>query len=527
VLSLIFVLFIKFLSNIIYLYLNTSYFVLIIEMKLCYIISTCDKYLDNRVKHQMDTMLKNMNKNDIYYLTSKPDIPNRRFGWNCMDDDKNITWKYIHFIYNMNIQDNYDWYIFFDDDTFVFENRLKNLLKEYNTDENYYIGNELDHVKNEFCSYMSGGAGYCISRALYKIIYNYVIEIGINNAFKHWCDDLCIGIWIDELKNKFNVNIVDNKLFSCGLHQMENELSDNITFHKVITEEQYDFYSLIANKETTSPIVPIVDKKLDTVFALVTDFKYFDKAKRTIIDLRSKGNWQKDIVLVTIDFDLNTNFKEFYNIIEIKFPLIDKTILLSKIGENGFTNNPDKRELNKLNQWEKLHVFDDYFLKWSRVVYLDAGLRVLDDVNNLLEVDYKNKIVAPRDGKIYENAEFIHQISFDNQELIKDFINEFGEEVLKSTFMLNCMWIYDTNLLNLCDKTQLIDAMNKYTFCKNNEMVIMNILFHFKYHLWERLPILSSNGKILFDWSELNNPGTTWKDYCFIKYPASLSFEDT
>ena len=98
-------------------------------MKICYIISTCNKYLDTRVKHQMDIMLKNVNKEDIYYLTSKPDIKNRHFGWYVMDDEKNITWKYIHFIYNMNID--YDWYIFIDDDTFVFEKRLINLLKIY------------------------------------------------------------------------------------------------------------------------------------------------------------------------------------------------------------------------------------------------------------------------------------------------------------------------------------------------------------------------------------------------------------
>jgi hypothetical protein len=60
-------------------------------MKICYIISTCDKYLDSRVKYQMDIMLKNVNKEDIYYLTSQPDIKNRQFGWYCMDDEKNIT----------------------------------------------------------------------------------------------------------------------------------------------------------------------------------------------------------------------------------------------------------------------------------------------------------------------------------------------------------------------------------------------------------------------------------------------------
>ena len=73
---------------------------------------------------------------------------------------------------------------------------------------------------------------------------------------------------------------------------------------------------------------------------------------------------------------------------------------------------------------------------------------------------------------------------------------------------------------------KMIEAMNKYPFCKTNEMGVMNIMFHFKYNLWERLPIKSSNDKILFDWCELNNLKTKWSDYCYIKYPVSISFED-
>jgi hypothetical protein len=95
----------------------------------------------------METYLKDVPTQDIYYLTSKPNIEKRQFGWNCMDDPKNITWKYIYFIYNMNIPQ-YDWYIFIDDDTFVFQNRLENLLQQYNHSDYYYIGKELDHIKN-------------------------------------------------------------------------------------------------------------------------------------------------------------------------------------------------------------------------------------------------------------------------------------------------------------------------------------------------------------------------------------------
>jgi hypothetical protein len=376
---------------------------------------------------------------------------------------------------------------------------------------------------------MSGGAGYAISNKLYSHIVSYIKQKGINESYysivntEFQPDDLCIGLWIQDIAKENKINQIDNDLFHVGLHEDSNEIQNAITFHKVITKEQYEFYYSESINERIYTSEPL-SKPDNTVFVLLSDANYFNKTKRTIIDLRSKGNWRGDMVLITIDFKLNANFKDFYNITEVTFPQIDKSILLSKIGENGFSDSTDKRELNKLNQWEKLHVFDDYFMKWSRVVYVDAGLRVLDDVCYLLELDYKNKLLAPKDGKLYDDQEFNCQLSYDKPEFIDDLKNEYGDNILKSNYMLNCIWIYDTNILHLCDKNQLIEAMNKYSFCKTNEMGIMNIMFHFKYHLWERFPIKSSNGKILFDWCELNNDGTHWKDYCYIKYPVTISF---
>jgi hypothetical protein len=100
----------------------------------------------------METMFKNIDKRDIYYLTSKPNEDKIHFGWNTMDDTQNITWKYIHFIYNMKDEFlNYDWYVLIDDDTFVFHERLQTYLSTFNSKENYYIGKELDHIKKDFC----------------------------------------------------------------------------------------------------------------------------------------------------------------------------------------------------------------------------------------------------------------------------------------------------------------------------------------------------------------------------------------
>jgi hypothetical protein len=494
-------------------------------MRVCYIISTCDKYLNTRVKYQMNTFLKDINKNDIYYLTSKPNKQERQFGWNCMDDEKNITWKYIHFIYNMTDILNYDWYIFIDDDTFVFKNRLENYLKSFNKNDMYYIGYQCQHENWQLPHYLSGGAGYAISSKLYNEIFNYIRSNGINNSFKHWCDDLCIGMWIDELSKKYKINRIHNSKFLVSHFKHVKELDDALTAHQISTIEENNLCYALSKRDEFELNNVKPSNQTKTVFVLVTDLLYFNRAKRTIIDLRSKGKWFDDIVLITIDFSLNKNFKEFYNIIEVKFEKIDTSILLHKIGENGFSNS-DKREINKLNQWEKLHVFDDYFMKWNRIVFLDAGLRVLDDVKYLLDLDFKDKILAPKDGMFNKRQTFGCQLSYDNLDTIEMVKKDFGEDIFDEIYFLNCIWIYDTNILRLCDKKQLIEAMNIYTLCRNNEMGIMNLLFRFKYNLWEAFPFKINSGKILFDWSELNNPNTNWRDYCYIKYPVTISFDD-
>jgi lipopolysaccharide biosynthesis glycosyltransferase len=267
-------------------------------------------------------------------------------------------------------------------------------------------------------------------------------------------------------------------------------------------------------------------KNIDTAVVLITDKNYFKRAEKTIIDIRTKGKWYDTIVLITIDFELNKNVIDYYNLTAIRFPLIDKSILLNKIKESLI---PDGRDLNKTNQWEKLHVFDDYFKKWSRIIYFDSGLRVLDSIEYLLELDYKGKILAPNDTGNYNNRHdkiFTHQISHHDPTLVNELIGDFGDHILESEYFLNCIWVYDTAILDICNKEELMNVMNKYPICKTNEMCIMNLSFNFKYKLWKEFPIQASNKKILFEWCELNSPTPrTWHDYCFIKYPMTIPLQ--
>ena len=216
------------------------------------------------------------------------------------------------------------------------------------------------------------------------------------------------------------------------------------------------------------------------------------------------------------------------DIIEVKFDEIDKSEYLKKIGD-GLPEG-DSRILNKLTQWEKFHVFDQFFSKWNRVIYLDAGLRVLDSVKYLLELEYKGLFLCPDENETEEKQlrnVFNSQISKKDLLLREKLINEYGEFILNENNFLNCIWIYDTNILQTIKKQELINVFNDYPLFLTNEMGVMNLIIAMKYKLWKPFPKVASNGKYLFDWCELNRQGTFWNNYCLIKYPVSIKFEDT
>jgi hypothetical protein len=476
-------------------------------MKIAYIISTCEKYISTRVEYQKKTFLKYVSDEDIYYLSSKMNETNRIFGWNVPDDPEHILLKYTEFFKNISLD--YDWYIFIDDDTFVFPNRIEKMINEnrYNPKDNIYVGKILDHIQYEWGLYMSGGAGYIVSRNLYEHFLKIVREETHEKIFRHWCDDLCIGLWILEIAKFEPVTTINNDDFHIEMNESEESLYKAITFHHLKKKEHYDYYNYYLDREYTTIV-------------LVTDLHYLYRTITTIRDLRL--TWNGSIQLITVDFDLLDYLKKEYNINEVKFSKIETTQLLEKIGPNGFSNS-DKREINKLTQWEKLHVFDETFCKWKRVIFMDAGLRVLDSINPLLELDFKGKFVCPSDlgdGPEKNGNLFECQLSQDNPELMETLVDNFGKNILSSSYFLNCIWIYDTDILQICNKREMLEAMNKYPLCKTNEMGIMNLLLNFKYGLWQPFPWKASNGKYLFDWSDYNRPGSKPEEYCFLKYPS-------
>ena len=280
---------------------------------------------------------------------------------------------------------------------------------------------------------------------------------------------------------------------------------------------------------------------VSTVVVTLTDAGYYHKARRTIIDIRSRGEWTGDLVLITVGFDAAPNFLDYYKVTPFRVEHIDTSVLLEKYKQCPIRPTCDNREWGKLTQWDKFYVFDKWFIQWSKVIYLDAGLRVLDRIEYLANISCNGLLMAPDDTPEYDTQKrFGGIIETDkNVDAVNELFTEYSPDILQERYFLNCIWMYDTALLKTISFEDCVFTMNKYPICRCNEMTVMNLLFTFKHKVWKPFPEFidikrltsydnkNDNKKRLFGWTEYdrNYGNTTWRDFCFLKYPTTINFD--
>ena len=261
-----------------------------------------------------------------------------------------------------------------------------------------------------------------------------------------------------------------------------------------------------------------------TVFVTLTDTSYFSKAKRTIEELRVKGGWDGDIVLLTVDFRLHDPIE---GVICKEIHHIDHQPLFDIWQKNPIRKMDDNRHHGKVYQWDKLQVFDEFFTNWDRVVFLDAGMRICDSVQPLLHLDYKNSFLAPDDSDPYDNGNRLKcQFDWDaNPPVTEKLLNTFKIDLLQMKYFLNCIFVFDTKLISdFKPKETMLQWIYEYPICLCNEMGIMNLFFTVQNKVWKPFPQRTSdNSKYLFGWSEYNyKEKPDWKQFCFLKYPCTI-----
>jgi hypothetical protein len=213
-------------------------------MSVCFIVLTCEKYIPTRVKWQTDTFLKEVNPEDIYFLScsERKEGIYKIYGWNTPDNYEGCPLKYVSFLKNITI--NYDWYCFIDDDSFIHINNLKEYLKSYDHRDNLYIGHLCTHISPRF--YMAGGAGFILSRSLYYELLAYIRHTDNEKLLISNYGDYCMGMWV---KNIENVVIIEgNDYFYQTKYNENSNMKNFISYHFMNSIEDFTYCSEMSKK---------------------------------------------------------------------------------------------------------------------------------------------------------------------------------------------------------------------------------------------------------------------------------------
>jgi hypothetical protein len=217
-------------------------------MKICYIILTCKKFLETRAKWQRETCLSTVSLADCYFLSCEPG-ENSVYGWGTIDTYEGCPLKYIEFFKNMDLE--YDFYVFMDDDTFVFPDRLYSGLEKIDKTQSLYIGCVLGHLSN--LEFMSGGAGFILTNKAYKLVKQYIRTNDMTEVQKHRVEmlhgDVSMGQWIHNInKEAPQIELKRNIIpLSTHPHKTRRDLLTYATFHYLKEESQFHFYNTLIN----------------------------------------------------------------------------------------------------------------------------------------------------------------------------------------------------------------------------------------------------------------------------------------
>ena len=256
---------------------------------------------------------------------------------------------------------------------------------------------------------------------------------------------------------------------------------------------------------------------MSTAFVTLCDKSYYEKARRTIEELKTNGGWKGDIVLIAVDF--NPDLIDGVEIRHVSHLNTDK--LFEQWDVYPLTPMSDNRHRGKVYQWDKLQVFTSSFQRWDRIVFIDAGTRIFDSVQPLLDLPWHGQILAPDDSDPYDNGNrFETQLELSaNPPVAERFFEEFPGDCLRRNYFLNCIFLFDTALIDRLPNLE--DMMNRYPIFRCNEMGLMNLVFTIQLNCWTPFPQRVGD-KYLFAWCESNyKENSDWRMFHFIKYSVT------
>lgn len=183
---------------------------------LCWVM-TGPQNLDKKTKHVKATWAQRCNK--VLYMSSEENKDFPTVGLDTKEGRDQLYWKTIkafQYVHDHHLDDA-DWFMKADDDTYVVVDNLRWLLSQHSPEEPIYFGRRFKpYVKQ---GYMSGGAGYVLSKEALKRFVNAFKEEKCTHSSS--VEDLALGKCMENI----NVKAGDSR-----------DTSGKETFHPFVPE---------------------------------------------------------------------------------------------------------------------------------------------------------------------------------------------------------------------------------------------------------------------------------------------------
>ncbi len=178
-------------------------------MKILTTILTCT-LTQHRANACLATWIKDIKTpHDYIFFGDKKQSYKMDKTWNCEPDDGELRGRLPEKTYKMLIESlNHDWDFLFkcDDDTYVVFDKLINLLKNYNPNDELYIGGK---IVNPF-PYGQGGGGYVLTRTAVKKCINSLKHFYNDKSKNKHAEDYSVGLALKE----YGLNLTHTDLLS-------------------------------------------------------------------------------------------------------------------------------------------------------------------------------------------------------------------------------------------------------------------------------------------------------------------------
>lgn len=280
---------------------------------------------------------------------------------------------------------------------------------------------------------------------------------------------------------------------------------------------------------------PSNENRSNTVLVSYVKKNKYQLWRRTLSDLRGVGMWSGDIIVIAEDFEPPPNLGELYKVTFVYFNPYDLKKWKENIPENGFMDGQGI-ELEE-NPYELLHIFGKWFKQWNRIVCVQPGLRILDNIKMILDIPYQGKVLAtnpnePRPINLEQSVlNLARELSDDiiHKNLYDEILEECGgiENIRKRSSVSSQLLIFDTDALDvkLENRDFVTDYLAEHPNSKTLVDGVLTLLFHYKYKILEYLPEKDrTDTKYIIGLSESRYSDTIkWNDFIFLLFSSSLS----